>query len=135
MNDLAWAKLYCYNVVYLLIWCRRIGIEANEELRSIFKRNIHLVLMVRVKSWDQRPCPCFACIYKRGLQFFVLLPKQLWVDTTIFQSISYYVVPIQNMEKFNFPCIWIHSYSFAIDLRTKFRHCIRVGLRVQYSFH
>ncbi|XP_070024269.1 GTP-binding protein ERG [Nicotiana sylvestris] len=28
----------------------RIGIEANEELRSIFKRNIHLVLMVRVKS-------------------------------------------------------------------------------------
>nr|XP_009619099.1 GTP-binding protein ERG [Nicotiana tomentosiformis] len=28
----------------------RIGIEANEELRSIFKRNVHLVLMVRVKS-------------------------------------------------------------------------------------
>ncbi|MCD7453613.1 hypothetical protein HAX54_021556 [Datura stramonium] len=28
----------------------RIGIEANEELRTIFKRNVHLVLMVRVKS-------------------------------------------------------------------------------------
>ncbi|KAL8508654.1 hypothetical protein ACS0TY_019050 [Phlomoides rotata] len=27
----------------------RIGIEANEELRSIFKRNVHLILMVRVK--------------------------------------------------------------------------------------
>ncbi|KAL3345697.1 hypothetical protein AABB24_024576 [Solanum stoloniferum] len=28
----------------------RIGIEANEELRTIFKRNVHLMLMVRVKS-------------------------------------------------------------------------------------
>lgn len=28
----------------------RIGIEANEELRTIFKRNVHLILMVRVKS-------------------------------------------------------------------------------------
>ncbi|KAK9286748.1 hypothetical protein L1049_015152 [Liquidambar formosana] len=27
----------------------RIGIEANEELRSIFKRNVHLILQVRVK--------------------------------------------------------------------------------------
>lgn len=27
----------------------RIGMEANEELRSIFKRNVHLILMVRVK--------------------------------------------------------------------------------------
>ncbi|KAL0442299.1 UNVERIFIED_CONTAM: GTP-binding protein ERG [Sesamum latifolium] len=27
----------------------RIGVEANEELRSIFKRNVHLILMVRVK--------------------------------------------------------------------------------------
>ncbi|CAI9109000.1 OLC1v1008728C4 [Oldenlandia corymbosa var. corymbosa] len=27
----------------------RIGLEANEELRSIFKKNVHLVLMVRVK--------------------------------------------------------------------------------------
>ncbi|XP_047958068.1 GTP-binding protein ERG-like isoform X1 [Salvia hispanica] len=27
----------------------RIGIEANEELRAIFKRNVHLILMVRVK--------------------------------------------------------------------------------------
>jgi len=26
----------------------RIGIEANEELRSIFKRNVHLILQVRV---------------------------------------------------------------------------------------
>ncbi|KAF7148045.1 hypothetical protein RHSIM_Rhsim03G0047900 [Rhododendron simsii] len=28
---------------------RRIGIEANEELRSIFKRNVHLILQVRLK--------------------------------------------------------------------------------------
>lgn len=28
----------------------RIGMEANEELRTIFKRNVHLILMVRVKS-------------------------------------------------------------------------------------
>ncbi|XP_027185429.1 GTP-binding protein ERG [Coffea eugenioides] len=28
----------------------RIGLEANEELRSIFKRNVHLILMVRLKS-------------------------------------------------------------------------------------
>ncbi|CAN4078484.1 unnamed protein product [Withania somnifera] len=28
----------------------RIGVEANEELRTIFKRNVHLILMVRVKS-------------------------------------------------------------------------------------
>nr|GMC88149.1 GTP-binding protein ERG [Ipomoea batatas] len=28
----------------------KIGIDANEELRSIFKRNVHLVLMVRVKQ-------------------------------------------------------------------------------------
>ncbi|CAN4083688.1 unnamed protein product [Withania somnifera] len=28
----------------------RIGLEANEELRTIFKRNVHLILMVRVKS-------------------------------------------------------------------------------------
>ncbi|KAL8033984.1 hypothetical protein ABFX02_13G191300 [Erythranthe guttata] len=28
----------------------RIGVEANEELRAIFKRNVHLILMVRVKS-------------------------------------------------------------------------------------
>ncbi|PHT90919.1 GTP-binding protein ERG [Capsicum annuum] len=28
----------------------RIGMEANEELRTIFKRQVHLVLMVRVKS-------------------------------------------------------------------------------------
>jgi len=27
---------------------RRIGIEANEELRSIFKRDVHLILQVRV---------------------------------------------------------------------------------------
>ncbi|KAG5523110.1 hypothetical protein RHGRI_035052 [Rhododendron griersonianum] len=27
----------------------RIGIEANEELRSIFKRNVHLILQVRLK--------------------------------------------------------------------------------------
>ncbi|KAG8385082.1 hypothetical protein BUALT_Bualt03G0004500 [Buddleja alternifolia] len=27
----------------------RIGVEANEELRTIFKRNVHLILMVRVK--------------------------------------------------------------------------------------
>ncbi|KAL3523146.1 hypothetical protein ACH5RR_015980 [Cinchona calisaya] len=27
----------------------RIGLEANEELRSIFKRNVHLILVVRVK--------------------------------------------------------------------------------------
>lgn len=27
----------------------RIGMEANEELRSIFKKNVHLILMVRVK--------------------------------------------------------------------------------------
>ncbi|KAK4399559.1 GTP-binding protein ERG [Sesamum angolense] len=27
----------------------RIGVEANEELRFIFKRNVHLILMVRVK--------------------------------------------------------------------------------------
>ncbi|KAH6796079.1 hypothetical protein C2S51_037065, partial [Perilla frutescens var. frutescens] len=27
----------------------RIGMEANEELRAIFKRNVHLILMVRVK--------------------------------------------------------------------------------------
>ncbi|KAI3455787.1 hypothetical protein Pfo_012450 [Paulownia fortunei] len=27
----------------------RIGVEANEELRSIFKRDVHLILMVRVK--------------------------------------------------------------------------------------
>uniref|UniRef100_A0A7C9CHX6 GTP-binding protein ERG n=1 Tax=Opuntia streptacantha TaxID=393608 RepID=A0A7C9CHX6_OPUST len=27
----------------------RIGIEANEELRSLFKRNVHLILQVRVK--------------------------------------------------------------------------------------
>ncbi|PPD95226.1 hypothetical protein GOBAR_DD07732 [Gossypium barbadense] len=29
---------------------RRIGIEANEELRSIFKREVHLILQVRVKT-------------------------------------------------------------------------------------
>lgn len=28
----------------------RIGIEANEELRSIFKREVHLILQVRVKT-------------------------------------------------------------------------------------
>ncbi|OMO80037.1 hypothetical protein CCACVL1_13195 [Corchorus capsularis] len=28
----------------------RIGIEANEELRSIFKRNVHLILQVRLKT-------------------------------------------------------------------------------------
>ncbi|XP_019150769.1 PREDICTED: GTP-binding protein ERG [Ipomoea nil] len=28
----------------------KIGIDANEELRSIFKRNVHLILMVRVKQ-------------------------------------------------------------------------------------
>lgn len=27
----------------------RIGVEANEELRSIFKRNVHLILLVRLK--------------------------------------------------------------------------------------
>lgn len=27
----------------------RIGVEANEELRSVFKRNVHLILQVRVK--------------------------------------------------------------------------------------
>lgn len=27
---------------------RRIGIEANEELRSIFKKEVHLMLQVRV---------------------------------------------------------------------------------------
>ncbi|KAK3032130.1 hypothetical protein RJ639_035940 [Escallonia herrerae] len=27
----------------------RIGIEANEELRSIFKRNVHLILQVKLK--------------------------------------------------------------------------------------
>lgn len=29
---------------------RRIGVEANEELRSIFKRDVHLILQVRLKT-------------------------------------------------------------------------------------
>jgi hypothetical protein len=39
---------------------RRIGIEANEELRSIFKRNVHLILQVRVakrrSAWTECEC-------------------------------------------------------------------------------
>lgn len=31
-----------------IVLCRKIGIEANEELRSIFKRDVHLILQVRV---------------------------------------------------------------------------------------
>ncbi|RWW32769.1 hypothetical protein GW17_00002524 [Ensete ventricosum] len=34
--------------VSLSVIVKRIGIEANEELRSIFKRNVHLILQVRV---------------------------------------------------------------------------------------
>jgi hypothetical protein len=39
------------DILTYLIWgksVRRIGIEANEELRSIFKRDVHLILQVRV---------------------------------------------------------------------------------------
>lgn len=34
-----------------LVYYRRIGIEANEELRSIFKRQVHLILKVSHKKW------------------------------------------------------------------------------------
>lgn len=52
------SRLHCVNerqrhTVILFDICfsynRRIGIEANEELRSIFKREVHLILQVRVK--------------------------------------------------------------------------------------
>jgi len=33
-----------------LVLYRRIGIEANEELRSIFKRQVHLILQVSHKK-------------------------------------------------------------------------------------
>jgi GTPase Era involved in 16S rRNA processing len=36
------------NVLFWTKCFRRIGIEANEELRSIFKRDVHLMLQVRV---------------------------------------------------------------------------------------
>lgn len=40
---------YIILIINTFSWHRRIGIEANEELRSIFKREVHLILQVRLK--------------------------------------------------------------------------------------
>lgn len=89
-----------------LVYYRRIGIEANEELRSIFKRQVHLILKVSHKKW----------IWHRfDVEVYLLCHTLLccmWNAKAVLQSNKTMLDVMVILEKI-MGTGWVHSWSFV----------------------